>query len=133
MNEKIGCSIIFHNDKRQVLLQLRDDITTIEYPGKWDLLGGGVEEGETPEEAIVREMKEELDLDIDTPELFRVTEFSDRTDHSFHQKLNLSDTDLNKQLTEGQCVRWFSEADIKKMELAFGFHAVVEAFFAKSE
>jgi 8-oxo-dGTP diphosphatase len=30
------------------------------YPGVWDLIGGHVETGETPEEALVREIREEI-------------------------------------------------------------------------
>jgi 8-oxo-dGTP diphosphatase len=125
----IGCSIIFYNDKRQVLLLLRDDIPTIPYPGQWDLPGGSAEEGEQPAEAVAREMKEEMDLDIGTPDFFRVTEFEDRTENTFFMKLNTPETELNQKLAEGQCVQWFSVEQIKQMELAFNFNVVVEAFF----
>jgi len=128
--KKIGCSIIFYNDERKVLLLLRNDIPTISYPNTWDLPGGGVDDGEKPEEAVAREMKEELDLDIGLPEFFRVTEFNDRTENTFIQKLNTPETELNQKLAEGQCVKWFSEEEIKKMKLAFEFNIVVEAFFA---
>jgi 8-oxo-dGTP diphosphatase len=30
------------------------------YPGEWDLIGGHVEAGETPEEALTRELREEI-------------------------------------------------------------------------
>lgn len=35
----------------------------------WDLVGGGIEDGETPIQAIIREMKEELSLTIDASEI----------------------------------------------------------------
>lgn len=133
MERKIGCSIIFQNDQGQILLLLRDDIPTIPYPGKWDLPGGGVEEGETPAVAVAREMKEELDLEIGTPEFFRTTEFDDRTEHTFFQKMDTPETELNRKLAEGQCVKWFSPEEIEKLELAFGFNTVLEAFFVKQD
>ena len=34
------------------------------YPGKWDMTGGGVMTGETPEQAACREVKEELGITI---------------------------------------------------------------------
>ena len=47
-------AIIF-NDRGQVLLHKRRDV------GKWSIISGHVEFGESVEEAIVREIKEELD------------------------------------------------------------------------
>jgi 8-oxo-dGTP diphosphatase len=57
-------AIIFENDNGELLLYLRDNNPAIPFPDHWDLIGGHVEEGETPEEALVREVKEELDLDL---------------------------------------------------------------------
>jgi 8-oxo-dGTP diphosphatase len=59
-----GCSIIFINDNHQVLLFLRDNIPTIPFPNMWDVPGGHVEPGETPEICIVREMQEEMELEL---------------------------------------------------------------------
>ena len=42
------------------LLQLRDDDDTIIYPGHWGLFGGHLEAGETPMEAVMRELNEEI-------------------------------------------------------------------------
>lgn len=42
------------------LMQLRDNIPTIFYPGYWGLFGGHLELGETPEIAVKRELKEEI-------------------------------------------------------------------------
>jgi len=56
------------------LLQLRDQKPNIWYPGHWGLFGGAVDAGETPEEALCRELTEEIDY---TPTTFtRFTSFT---------------------------------------------------------
>ena len=125
-----GCSIIFMNDSNQILLFLRDDTPGIPYPDMWDIPGGHVENSETPEQCIVREMKEEMDLDIEGFHLFSVTDFSDRTEYTFWKRANL---DIDKiQLTEGRRLKWFSESEAKRTELAGGFNEIVEDFFKKA-
>src|SRR5690554_6121717 len=53
-------SAMLYNARGQVLLQLRDDKPGIPYPNHWTLFGGQVEKGETPDQAIRRELQEEL-------------------------------------------------------------------------
>jgi 8-oxo-dGTP pyrophosphatase MutT (NUDIX family) len=57
------------------LLQLRDFRTDIWYPGHWGLFGGGVEPGEAPVVALARELKEELELELEDAELFARFDF----------------------------------------------------------
>lgn len=58
----VGAWIV--NDKGEILLLKRSEKTKNER-GKWEAPGGEVEFGETLEEAIRREMKEELGIEID--------------------------------------------------------------------
>ena len=47
------------------LVQLRDDVPEIFYPGHWGLFGGAIEPGEQPMEALYRELREETGLTPD--------------------------------------------------------------------
>lgn len=45
--------------------------------------GGGIEEGETPEEAAIREIKEELGIDIEIEKLLTTLTFNNRLQYYF--------------------------------------------------
>lgn len=128
-----GTSIIFVNSREQVLLLLRDDIAGIPYPGCWDIPGGHVEEGETPEQCIVREMKEEIGLAITQVQLFNKYETSDKIEYTYWQKADLDVSTII--LNEGQKLKWFTKEEIVAMpdkEIAFNFKPVILEFFGKA-
>jgi 8-oxo-dGTP diphosphatase len=125
--KRSGSSIILFNRKGQVLLFLRDDKPDIPFPGMWDLPGGHVEEGETPEVCIVREMLEEIETDVTRCSLYRVYDFPDRTEYVFLMELNAEAASI--PLHEGQCLRWFSSDEIPVPDLAFGFDLVLHDYF----
>ncbi|MBD1897519.1 NUDIX hydrolase [Coleofasciculus sp. FACHB-129] len=62
MNNKpiveVAIAILYRHGK--FLLQLRDNIPGILYPGHWAFFGGHIEPGETPDDAIKRELLEEI-------------------------------------------------------------------------
>ena len=125
-----GSSIVFVNEQRQILLFLRDDLPHIPYPNTWDVPGGHVEEGETAAQCIVREMKEEMGLDLEGFELFSVREFSGRIEYTFWKAADLNIDEISLQ--EGQCLKWFSEEEAKATALAYGFNEIVADFYAKA-
>jgi 8-oxo-dGTP pyrophosphatase MutT (NUDIX family) len=55
--------IIFSNNRTEVLLIQRRDVPV------WVLPGGGIESGESPEEAVLREMEEETGYKVINPRL----------------------------------------------------------------
>jgi 8-oxo-dGTP diphosphatase len=54
----VAIAILYQEDK--FLMQLRDNIPGILYPGYWGLFGGHIETDETPDIAVQREVKEEI-------------------------------------------------------------------------
>ncbi|MFD7907359.1 NUDIX domain-containing protein [Kitasatospora sp. NPDC059722] len=62
--EPRGAVALVTNHRGELLLHLRDDIELIAWPGHWSLLGGGCDPGETPAQAIIRELAEEAGLTV---------------------------------------------------------------------
>ena len=101
---RIAAALLFDRDGR-LLIYLRDDKPTIPFSNHWDLFGGHVEPGETPEQALVREIKEEIGVDLKDFHHFRdyVCTEGDaypNTKHIYHAKLDVRPEDLT--LYEGQ-------------------------------
>lgn len=68
--KQIAMVLLFDRHDR-LLIYLRDDKPEIPFQNHWDFFGGHLEEGETPEQAMIREVKEELGIDLDQWNFFR--------------------------------------------------------------
>lgn len=62
MKTLLVVAIALTNDKGEILLAQRPEGKRL--AGKWEFPGGKVEKNESPEEALIREIKEELDIVI---------------------------------------------------------------------
>lgn len=92
--------ILFDKDGKLVIY-LRDDNPAIPFPNTWDLLGGGVEENETPEQAATRELFEESGVSVN--KVNKLSEYVVNGKWLFHifwGSIEVSWTELI--LTEGQ-------------------------------
>jgi 8-oxo-dGTP diphosphatase len=82
------------------LMQLRDDIPSILYPGVWGLFGGHLEPGEVPEEGLKRELAEEIHYRAPRVEKFRCYDSAHLNRHIFHVPLGVDPGELIQE--EGQ-------------------------------
>ena len=66
---------IIRTPQGKYLMQLRDDIPNIWYPGTWGCFGGAIDDGEQPLEALRRELNEELEMNLGDATLVSRLEF----------------------------------------------------------
>lgn len=69
-------AVILLTPERHLLLQRRDDKPEIWYPGYWGCFGGGIDPDETPAEALVREVREELSIGLESFSYFMTISFA---------------------------------------------------------
>src|SRR5262249_26777646 len=103
-------------DDRRYLLQLRDQKPGIFYPGHWGLFGGAIDASETPDNALRRELREELDLVVEQARPFTDFTFTigshGRVARYFFEVLVTQTTLTRLVLREGVEMRAFSTAEI---------------------
>ena len=76
---KSSAKVLLHKG-RDVLLQRRT-LDAPGGPGMWTMFGGEIEDGESPERAAVREMQEELGIELQEQDLEMIGRFGGSEDH----------------------------------------------------
>ena len=122
-----GTNIILLNEENAVLLQLRYNKPTIPYPNMWALPGGHRDKHETPLECILREVHEELGIELQEVFLFAAAQRSYGSEHTYWAKATFHLENI--KLSEGQEVRWFTYDEIKNIQLIYEDNAIVDSFF----
>lgn len=134
MKIKKGTDLILLNKGNKVFLQLRTDDAPL-YANHWSMFGGGMEEGETPEEAMRREAYEELEIKLTDLKFFRRYTLKEkgfvRDVHVFVASCKLPLEKLKKQLREGEDVGLFSFNELKNLKMIPNDLKVLRDFFKK--
>lgn len=128
-------SALLVNPEGKLVIQLRDDKPTILYPNTWSTLGGAIENGETPAQAMERELIEEIEI---CPPMRFWKVFNTRFKMgetlitvSVHVFVGDLDTPLAQiNLHEGQRLGAFTAAEIDDLQCAFGLEELFKDFFA---
>ncbi len=87
-----------------------------DFKGGWEFPGGKIEEGESPQEALVREIKEELDADIKVGDLIKTVEYDYPT---FHLSMDCFWCELVSgeiELKEHEDAKWLDKNNIDSVD-----------------
>ena len=87
-----------------------------EFKGGWEFPGGKIEEGETPEQALAREIQEELDTEIRVGNLIDTIEYDYPT---FHLSMDCFWAEVvsgNLELKEAEAAKWLTKEELDSVE-----------------
>jgi 8-oxo-dGTP diphosphatase len=109
---------VIRNENGEILCTLRDKGKYEYVSFKWEFPGGKIEEGETNEEALVRELREELEIVVDIEKFFYQVEH-DYPD--FHLSMALYDCKLiskEMKMNVHKGIKWLSPKDMMTLDWA---------------
>lgn len=104
---RVAAAIIIHND-RIFATQRGYGV----FKDGWEFPGGKIEEGETPQEALVREIREELDTEIEVGELFDTVEYDYPAFHLSMACFFCTVKTGDLVLKEHEAARWLTRENI---------------------
>lgn len=87
-----------------------------EFKGGWEFPGGKIEAGETPQEALIREIKEELDTEIVIGDLIYTVEYDYPT---FHLSMDCFWCEVKKGhlvLKEAEAAKWLTKDTLDSVD-----------------
>ena len=129
MSKQIHVAVgVIENSKQQILLAKRH--AHLHQGDKWEFPGGKVESGESTSQALIRELKEEVDLNVvmTTPMM--------EIDHDYGDKKVMLDIHWVKDFSgtarglEGQAIKWVAKRDLVNFEFPDANKTIVDKILA---
>ena len=87
-----------------------------DYKGQWEFPGGKIEPGESPQQALIREIQEELDASIEVGELIGTIEYDYPTFHLSMDCFQCVVADGEIILKEAEAARWLGKDELYSVD-----------------
>ena len=116
---------ILYTSTGHVLLQHRTHDAS-RLPNYWAFFGGGIEQGESPTEALKREVLEELAYQVQNPSFLMAQKVKDGEDENTKYVFVEQYREQPLQLGEGQAMGWFSPDETHELKMIEHDRAIVE-------
>ena len=87
-----------------------------EFKGQWEFPGGKIEPGETPQEALTREIREELATEIEVQELIHTIEYDYPAFHLSMDCFWATIKSGNLTLLEAEDARWLTKDTLRSVQ-----------------
>lgn len=87
-----------------------------EFKGQWEFPGGKIEQGKTPQEALKREIKEELATEIEVGELIHTIEYDYPTFHLSMDCFWCSIREGKLTLLEAEDAKWLTKDLLRSVQ-----------------
>ena len=97
-----------------------------EFKGKWEFPGGKLEAGETSQQALIREIQEELDVKIEVGELIDTIEYDYPTFHLSMDCFLCVVVDGEIILKEAEAARWLGKYELYSVDWLQADIALIE-------
>ena len=119
----VAVGVLF-NSNNQVLIGQR--LVNDDYYQKWEFPGGKIESGESPEQALRRELDEELAIDVEEFEFLieHLHDYPDRQVRLFVYRINNFKGEPVGR--EGQALRWVTLEELESLDFLKGNYPIVD-------
>jgi 8-oxo-dGTP pyrophosphatase MutT (NUDIX family) len=136
-----GVGALMYTRDHRFLMQLRDDLPEVSMGGHWGVFGGRIEESETPLEALIRELHEELSFSPrQAPDWFSAITYSLQfAGHGIHHKnfyaIPIEESDVAAmKLGEGEEMKLLPVAEILSLSNVLPWDAFgVRTFWQRAQ